>query len=200
MFPAHGIRNGIDTDESAHIEPENPPFEPENRALWFKSRGGSRSQKIDRGFTSKSDPKIWPARQIKGGFSRSPAGRGGFLALYGLISRFWKFRTFWWFWPKSGFWLRPMLQNRFFWKNYDRNQKCKKYNFFIHSWSVENAWNKCPGTTLTQLQICFSKSRFWKFRIFWWFWPKSGFWLRPGLLILHDISIIKPRIQPKRGF
>ena len=68
----------FESEESADIEPENPPLRARKSGPLTQIKGGfSRSQKIDRGFTSKSDPKIWPARQIKGGFSRSPAGRGG---------------------------------------------------------------------------------------------------------------------------
>ena len=72
--------------QSADIEPEPPPLRARKSGPLTQIKGGfSRSQKIDRGFTSKSDPKIWPARQIKGGFLGLRPEGGGVLALYGKI-------------------------------------------------------------------------------------------------------------------
>ena len=57
-----------------------PPSSPKIGSSDSNQGGVSKSQKIDRGFTSKSDPKIWPARQIKGGFL-GLRPEGGVLAL-----------------------------------------------------------------------------------------------------------------------
>ena len=58
---------------------ETPPSSPILGSAHPNQGGGfPESQKISPGFLTKSDLKIWPARQIKGGFPVSHLGRGWF--------------------------------------------------------------------------------------------------------------------------
>ena len=84
--------SGRDFTEISLYRPRTPPFEPDFGIGSPKSRGGSRSQKIDQGFLTKFDLKIWAGPQIKGGVLGLGL-EGGVLGLYELMLVYRQFRT-----------------------------------------------------------------------------------------------------------